>query len=77
MLNPATKNMVKIWPSVSPFVHVPHNEQEYEKLAALLNDLIDEVGEDESHPLASRMEVIGSLMEIYEEEHDRALSFDD
>lgn len=77
MQSPATKSIGTVWPSVSPFVHVPHNEQEYEKLAALLNDLIDEVGEDESHPLASLMEVIGSLMEIYEQEHDPDLSFDD
>jgi HTH-type transcriptional regulator/antitoxin HigA len=32
----------------------------------LLDDLIDEVGEDESHPLASLMEIIGLLIESYE-----------
>ena len=35
----------------------------------ILDDLIDVVGEDENHPLASLMEVIGVLIEKYEEEH--------
>jgi HTH-type transcriptional regulator/antitoxin HigA len=31
--------------------------------------LIDEVGEDESHPLASLMEIVGVLIQKYETEH--------
>ena len=31
--------------------------------------MIDEVGEDESHPLASLMEIVGVLIENYEDEH--------
>ena len=42
---------------------------EYERLVAVLDQLIDEVGEDESHPLASLMDVIGTLIEKYEDEH--------
>ena len=34
----------------------------------LLDELVDEVGNDESHPLASLMEVIGLLVEKYEDE---------
>ena len=41
-------------------------ETEYQKLVNLLDNLIDEVGEDESHPLASMMEIIGLLIESYE-----------
>ncbi len=47
----------------------PHNEQEYQQLADLLDVLVDEVGEDETHPLASLTEVIGVLIERYEAEH--------
>jgi len=32
----------------------------------LLDDLIDEIGENEKHPLASLMETIGNLIETYE-----------
>lgn len=34
----------------------------------LLDHLVDEVGNDESHPLASLMEVLGLLIEKYEDE---------
>ncbi len=40
----------------------------YDRLVLLLDDLIDEVREDETHPLASLMEVIGLLIEKYEDE---------
>jgi HTH-type transcriptional regulator / antitoxin HigA len=45
------------------------SQTEYDELSFLLNQLIDEVGEDESHPLASLMDVVGVLVERYEEEH--------
>ena len=58
-----------IWPVLNPVVFVPHDESEYQRLVAILDDLIDEIGENEDHPLASMMEVIGVLIEKYEEEH--------
>ena len=57
-------------------VIVPHAESEYQRLVAVLDDLIDVVGEDEDHPLASLMEVIGVLIEKYEEEHVPELTAD-
>ena len=50
-------------------VFVPHAESEYRRLVTVLDDLIDVVGENENHPLASLMEVIGVLVERYEAEH--------
>ena len=58
-----------VWPMLASVVFVPHGESEYEQLVALLDDLIDVVGEDENHPLASLIEVIGVLIEKYEDEH--------
>ena len=58
-----------IWPVINPVVFVPHDESEYQRLVAILDDLIDVVGENEEHSLASMMEVIGVLIERYEEEH--------
>lgn len=57
-----------VWPKVASVVFVPHAESEYRRLVAVLDDLIDLVGENESHPLASLMEVIGVLIEKYEDE---------
>ena len=58
-----------VWPQVEPTLRVPHNDREYRQLVKLLDRLIDEVGEDETHPLASMMEVLGVLIEKYEDEH--------
>ena len=58
-----------VWPMLAPIVFVPHGESEYQQLVTLLDDLIEVVGEDENHPLASLMEVIGVLIEKYEDEH--------
>ena len=55
-------------------VFVPHSEAEYQKLVTLLDRLIDEVGENESHPLASLMEIVGVLIEKYEDERVPELS---
>lgn len=57
------------WSPLAGTVFVPHTEEEYRKLVALLDGLIDEVGEDESHPLASLTEIVGVLIEKYEDEH--------
>ncbi len=51
-----------------------HTKKEYENLVAVLDNLIDEVGEDEAHPLASLMEVVGVLIEKYEDENVSELS---
>ncbi len=54
------------WKNISTTVFVPHSEAEYDRLVAMLDDLIDQVGEDESHPLASMMDVLSALIENYE-----------
>ena len=57
------------WASLSDNVFVPHSKAEYDDIVALLDQLIDEVGEDENRPLASLMEVLSVLVERYEAEH--------
>ena len=57
------------WPQVEPALRVPRTDREYRQLVKLLDKLVDEVGEDEDHPLASLMEVLGVLIEKYEDEH--------
>jgi HTH-type transcriptional regulator/antitoxin HigA len=57
------------WSSLAGAVFVPHTGEEYRRLAALLDDVTDEVGEDESHPPASLVETVGVPVERYEDEH--------
>lgn len=47
-------------------ISAPQTETEYNRLVAILDELIDEVGENEAHPLASLMEIIGVMIEHYE-----------
>jgi len=65
---------LEAWPRVRPALYVPRNERKYRQLVKLLDRLIDEVGENENHPLASFMEVIGALIEKYEDEKVPVLS---
>jgi HTH-type transcriptional regulator/antitoxin HigA len=57
------------WSALAGTVFVPHSEEDHRRLVALLDSLIDEVGEDESHPLASLIEIISVLIEKYEDEN--------
>jgi len=57
------------WAPLAGTVFVPHTEEEYSQIVALLDLLIDEVGECESHPLASLMEILGVLIGQYENAH--------
>jgi HTH-type transcriptional regulator / antitoxin HigA len=59
----------QIWPQIRDIVFVPHTEADYQRLVALLDSLIDQAGENEDHPLASLMELIGVLIQKYEDEH--------
>ena len=57
------------WVPIANMLRVPKTETDYDELVVLLDQLIDEIGEDESHPLASFMDVVGVLIENYETIH--------
>lgn len=51
----------------------PANAQEYSTLEKILDKLIDEVRDDEKHPLAIVMHIIGENLEQYDTEHHPAI----
>ncbi len=57
------------WQPLAPYLSVPHTEAEYDNLSAFLDQLIDEVGNDDRHPLAALMDTVGTLIEAYDKEH--------
>ena len=57
------------WTQMSEVLSVPHTEAEYLRISSLLDLVVDEVGEHDSHPLASLMETLGTLVDAYEREH--------
>ncbi len=56
------------WESISPLLTF-HNEQEYDAAVARMNELLDEIGTDETHPLYGLLDTLGTLIQVYEEEH--------
>lgn len=69
MLASEMQKAANVWPSISNMLFVPHTKQEYQALVDFLDNLLDEVGQDEKHPLASLMEIVGVLIEKYEDEY--------
>ncbi len=56
----------KLWQPLATKLVIPRDEASYQYLVDWLDRLIDEVGENEEHPLASLMDIIGVLIEQYE-----------
>ena len=58
----------KTWPMVENYLSI-HNKHDYDLAVNLLNQLLDEVGGNEKHPLYGFLEVLGIIIENYEAEH--------
>ncbi|HHJ20569.1 MAG TPA: helix-turn-helix domain-containing protein [Gammaproteobacteria bacterium] len=65
-MNSQLENISKVWPTVKAIFSVPHSEKDYQALVKTLDNMIDEVGDNQSHKLAPAMETIGNLIENYE-----------
>lgn len=63
------RKLSEAWMPLSEEIYVPHSEHEYEKMVRLLDALVDEVGENENHPLASLMELLSIAIENYEDKN--------
>ena len=63
------KNAVfKSWRIIAPLFSI-RNKREHNTAVKRLNELLDEIGEDEKHPLYSLLDTLGTLIEAYEDEH--------
>lgn len=47
----------------------PENEKDFHALVEALDELLDIVGDDETHPLAGLTHQLGDLVSAYENEH--------
>ena len=56
-----TQDIIRIWPDIKNIFSVAHSKSEYDRQVSFLDSLLDDIGEDEGHPLASLAETIGSL----------------
>ena len=63
-----TNQLQTHWQNISPLLTI-RNEREYDAAVERMNELLDEIGTDENHPLYSLLDTLGTLIEAYEEEH--------
>lgn len=64
---------IQHWKHISPIIHDPQNDDEYAELARMLDELLDIVGDNESHELMGLVDVISHMITMYDENHDEQL----
>ena len=62
------KKFSSAWKQVGPILTVD-SPAAYRHACRLLDDLVDEVGSDERHPMAGLMDTLGTLIKAWEDEH--------
>lgn len=61
------------WKHISSIIHDPQNDDEYTKLTSMLDQLLDIVGDNESHELMGLVDVISHMIAMYDENHEAHL----
>jgi HTH-type transcriptional regulator/antitoxin HigA len=56
------------WTNIAPLLSI-QNEREYNSAVKRLNELLDEIGDNEKHPLYGLLDTLGTLIHSYEEAH--------
>jgi HTH-type transcriptional regulator/antitoxin HigA len=56
------------WESIAPLILI-RNQREYNAAGRRMNELLDEIGTNEKHPLYSLLDTLGTLIHVYEDEH--------
>lgn len=54
------------WTAIRQFMTI-RSEQDYDRLVAQMNELIDEVGINEAHPMYEFLDTLGTILHAYEE----------
>ena len=68
-MNSQVEHLAMVWPGIKNIFSVPHSEEEYDNLVSILDEIVEQVRENENHPLASLMESLGILVENYEKQN--------
>jgi len=60
--------VVRNWEPVRDLLSIPKTDEQCDKMTDFLNHLLDQVGDDERHPLFHLIETLEILIETYETE---------
>ena len=69
MMTQTLQRISNDWAKIANVLAMPRSEIDYQQRLTLLNELLDEVGDDENHPLVELVDTLSTLIEAYEEEH--------
>ena len=64
-----TKQLQAHWIALRPILAI-RNEDEYDNAVERMNQLVDEIGMNEAHPLYELLDTLGTLIHAYEEQHE-------
>ncbi len=67
-MNLLTNETVAHWATIAPILSI-RNEREYDRAVKRLNEFVDEIGDNERHPLYSLLDTLGTVIHAYEETH--------
>jgi HTH-type transcriptional regulator/antitoxin HigA len=56
------------WTAIRPYLSI-RNEEDYDRAIEQMNELIDNVGTDEDHPMYEFLDTLGTLIHAYEEKN--------
>ncbi|MEY2862538.1 MAG: hypothetical protein RLY58_245 [Pseudomonadota bacterium] len=68
-MNAITKQAIEHWRYVAPLLTKPDSLADFNALVDALDELLDMVGDDESHPLMGLIHQLGDLVSDYECQH--------
>lgn len=59
------------WQEFDSMAHLRpiHSEADYDRMVALMNSMLDVVGNDEDHALSGLLDLVSDLVAAYDEEH--------
>ena len=67
-----TRDLTRAWGVVARHLPVPiFDDKSYDRAVEAMNVLVDHVGDDEAHPLAGLLDMLGGYIADYDEEHHR------
>ncbi len=62
------KKLQSQWAAIGPLLTI-RNERQYDAAIKRLNDLLDQVGTEERHPLYGLLDTLGTVIHAYEQLH--------
>jgi len=72
--NDYLEDTIQHWKHISPIIHEPQTDDEYDQLASMLDRLLDIVGDNETHELMGLVDVISHMISMYDDAHEDQLS---